>query len=54
MSRNQSRATKWMWEHLGIALRKRGVGDQFHVEARGVAAYLLVLTWLAGMIGWFI
>jgi len=51
MSRNQSKLTKWMWEHPGVALRRRGVGNQFHVEARGPAAYILVLTWVIGIIG---
>ena len=54
MSRNQSKPTKWLWENLGIALRKHGVGNQFHVEARGIAAYLLVATWVAGIVGWIL
>lgn len=50
MSRNQSRPTKWCWEKLGIAIRRHGVGNQFHVEARGIAAYLLLLTLILGWV----
>ena len=47
MSRKQGKLAAYLWSHAGIAVRPRGLGSKMHVEARGKAAILVIMSWAA-------
>ena len=45
--RKPGKLATYMWNHVGVVVRPRGLGGKMHLEARGKAAVVVLASWVA-------